>query len=1424
MKQGINSYQGLNKDVSYDSIPNTFYIDAMNVRVTTVQGESQGAVTNIRGNSLYFDLDTTGTFNSLPWTAANPEIIGSTSIRNKIIIFVADDSTTKGWIYTIEYDETNSSIIGTPTLKYYNPNLNFKKTQPIEAVGRFESDCFQRLYWTDYDNYFRSINLEDSNLETFSIGLIDAFPNVEFTLAQLTLVLGGGTLLAGTYQYTYRLKTSDGKQTLIAPGGNLIHCVSHTETDSQSAGYNGDPQGTNTGKSHEITIDTSNYAEFESIELISIFYEDLTSSPIITSIEEKNIIGASTSFVHTGTENTAVILSNFEYTARQYPFKTFKTLVPKDNSLVVANIKAGQFSIDELLGAGETFSASTLRYKSDGITTPPSGVFNTEYNKDAHWDDDWHNNQQFKFQSNGTRLGGTGANISYNFHLEPFIIDGDQQAGFANVSNVPGTPPDLNDGYTNINTTYPSKASPFISGLIKSNKRGETYRVGIVVYNLKGEASFVEHIGDIKFPDVSDADGVNNSSGTVYFPLSQETARNTPTSITTTAYAMGLEFTIDFSTCPIMLSQITGYQIVRVKREESDTRRLCSGIMRTAYSPANIQAQTGGQNYPDLQGPGGAVSVFHMLPFSTAHGANANMEYTLNTDTAAVEAIRGQYINYHFPEIAFDSNNVGNIAVSSSNAYLLMTGAYAQYFSTIGLTTPATGAPASRIAISNQYEDINSFDLFESLDTSSTEFLGTSVIDFRRKMRTVVPVDKSTGALGIEYIKKWKEKAKTSFINTQDDSDLSLEVTQNTFDFDNNYFRNFYASAVGGTVDDLNNLQSGTPSTGTFYKGATGLIGLLEEVSTDPLTNVALSPVSALPYFDTVTGGVSTVVPTGLTIYDEASLLTSPITVTELNEISTPLLDIVLPKLEIYGGFTTDAVAGNTFIPASPFIEKSNLTPKVFGGDIFLNMWTMQEAVTCLDRRFYPGAISTGGANTDYRINNTITNNFVIESSINLALSYGSTLKTGVEYDVFGGPSGVTDERYRQETNNEIGVDAKVEAMYEDAYNEAYSREKEEIFFFAKPDTFDNGCNTNDIRAYLSNVKTNEEAIDSWTQFGANNFRDVDDYGAINKILNWRDTVYYLQDRAVGAYSINPRAIISTADGIPTELGSGEGFQDHQYISTDHGSIHQWAVQASDTGIYYFDGIHRKIFRIGQQNEPLSEIGGMHSLLNSFQGDVFLKKENGGDNPIIGKGVHISRDKINDEILFTFMDTKKALALTSNYSYTMGDVVEYLGIYYAVTVSYTSSTTKDFEILLAELVSKSTVTTLPQADYTLVYDELLQKFSSFYTAVPSIYMENGDILLSPDPANKENIYIHNKGNWGEFYDTIEESYISLVINHNADINKLLRFIEFNSIVRDNNKNIDRDQTITAFKVTTEYQDTGKILFSTGKIKRRFDNV
>ena len=95
--------------------------------------------------------------------------------------------------------------------------------------------------------------------------------------------------------------------------------------------------------------------------------------------------------------------------------------------------------------------------------------------------------------------------------------------------------------------------------------------------------------------------------------------------------------------------------------------------------------------------------------------------------------------------------------------------------------------------------------------------------------------------------------------------------------------------------------------------------------------------------------------------------------------------------------------------------------------------------------------------------------------------------------------------------------------------------------------------------------------------------------------------------------------------------------------------------------------------------------------------------------------------------------------------------------------------------------------------------------------LPEQLLEKSDVLFT-----------HNIGSWGEFYGTNEEASITMVLNFQADINKILRTLEFNSIVRTDGKVIDRSKTITAFKITTEYQSTNKVAFSADRIKRKFD--
>ena len=1370
----------MNKDTAYDSLAATFYIDALDVRITTTTGESLGGYTNIKGNDLSVKLDVGGNFNGSSWTAENPVVIGYATIRTKIILFVADDSGTKGWIYNLEYDPADKSITSFGTI-YYNKFLNFKKEWPIEALGRFESDCIQRVYWTDYNNFFRSINVVDTNLETLPLGLVDIFPDVKFTQPLLTTVAGGGSLTTGVYQIAYKLITSDGKETLISPPSNLIHIVSDSETGIPSNQYNGNSTAVNSGKAITITLDTSTYWDFYKIEFISIYKSSATATTQVLSIEQVIIADQPTiTFTYTGGESSIYDLELLAFLSRNYAFKTPKTITQKDNSLLIANIKESVVSLQDLLPDGETFDALTGRYDNGGHL--PTGdnlenAFNVAYNSDAHWNQTWQTNSQYRYLSDGLRLGGEGPNIRYTFHLEPFTVDETNPAidtlGRTYVNDTPDvTPHDLNDGYgPYANTTFPNHASPFISGLLRGYKRGETYRFGIVFYTNKGETTFVEYIGDIKFPDISEIDSVNNSSGYKFWPISAlDTVNNK-----TIGYSMGINFRIDFSTCPGLLDNITGYQIVRVKRENIDKRRLTQGLLRGFYYNP-IQDPT----YDfDLQ-VNGNNNVLHIYPYypqsALAGGPKANNASFATLETSSATSFvpeysdylrLGNYLGLYSPEISFRDSSTDLMLNMGANPCLLITGAY--------LTQTEGDTP-------HDWSDVG---------------LGAASQDLRNFSYSTYPVTYNS----IENIKRWQYNAK---FRMEDTSDYETKVTGL---FGGYYMRNYwcmddYTKAYTNPNCNPNKPQDGvgTNDIPEFFKAGASVIGKVEKITNDFFTNNPI-PSSSADYYK----APGNLYPVNRSTFG-----------IELDfDNFYPITECILPKSEVYGGYTQNSLESNQFIPASPIIDPNISSPTVFGGDTFINMFVVQTGLVEFEKKFYQG-------NQKYRKDNTRTEILALESTLNLDLANGATLRTNVKYEF----ETKNEVAFRQETNNSEAPFAEVLAMYN--YNILYSRQSDDLAFYIQPADMQN-CGANDIRAYLSNVKINEETIDSWTKFGLNNYYDVDDYGPINKVLNWKDIVYFVQDKGIGAYAVNRAAITTTADGVPTQLGTGQGFGKHIYFSKVHGSIHQWAVQTTEAGIYFFDAFHRKIFMMqatgGQTaNSAVSEIKGMHSFLQTLSPEVFTRKENGGDNPILGKGVHIGKDIINDEVLFTFMSKAPFRILVPSALYVAKTIVYYEtnNTYYYVTNTFTSGSTTMGAA--ATLLANSIPATAKQVynSETLVFDELAQQFSSRYSMTPTIWIQNGDIILTPDPLSQLELYTNGIGQWGVFYGKQEECQLTLVVNPQADVNKILRTMEFNSIVRDDNKLIDRTQTISAFRIYNQYQDTNIVPFSTDRFRRKFD--
>ena len=1438
MEGHVNTYGGMNKDTAYDTIKPNLYIDALDIRISTDKGESQGAFTNIKGNLYGFTIPTSGTFGdpAAAWAAVTPEIIGYSTIRDIIILFVADTSGTKGWIYKVTYDPATreENMPGTaPILLYYSATLNFKKEWPIEALGRYENAAVQKVYWTDYNNIFRTINIADPNLNIFPVENIDIYPDIDYTQPILQAVTGGGQLNSGMYQIAYRLITSDGKETLISPPSNMIHIVTASETDT-IAEYVGEPIKINTGKSISIEINTTAYnGNFEQIEFFALYYESPIATPVATSIEIVNIVSNSITLLYTGSEITIFDIELFTFTSKNFAFKTFKTVAQKDNYLIGANIKSSTIDVQDLLGGG-TFDARTPRYDSTPalphpLTGTPAQIdekklknafnistatdANQGYNTDAHWDSAWHTGKQFRYKLNGTTLGGEGPNISYTFHLEPMTIDVDQQSKYHNIGgNIKygwDNDHDLDDGYGIYpNPSFANNASPNMSGLLKGYKRGETYRFGIIFYTKKGEATYVEYIGDIKFPDISETTDNNPADVGTCYPLCLDTYTynhgGAPFNGATIGFNLGIKFTLNFASCPNLLNNIESYQIVRVPRTNSDKRRLCTGILSPlAYQPTgsttpndydfrvnNQQSVVHPFNARIIEDSTGAAKAVDLDYDSLSCFIDQQDPQTVTgtgTNIANVN-IRAQHLSFFSPEISYNFEDIINIGTNSgNNPGFLMTG----YYSHI-----STGGSSPIDVIESETISLPAGPEAQNLDSDG------NIYDYGKKFRTCLPITFNS----VENIKKLND---STHFDMRDSTSVWLDTKTASWGTANNsgnapvnnagvvggannyhkgtmtgasYMRNYYvytAAVSGGAVPYLNIPLAGLG----IARAGTNISALTKQYTHDPLTTLALTgTVSSKDYFH-VYGNTSSTDAGRIRPRNKAG-----VTGISQND-AIPIADLIIPRNEIYGGYTTSALESNQFIVASPVIDKTELSPIVFGGDVFITNYSIQKMMIEFNHELYKNA-------ADYDNPITRTDLMVIESCVNQNLHNGATTTTGVKFHFEGQTAGgVETELYRQEDNNSFTNFGKLEPgeskyrFY--AYNEVFSKLNEEVLFFIKPSSLTDLSLTNDIRAYLSSVKVNGENIDSWTQFAINDYYDVDDHGPINKIINFKDNIYFLQDQGIGVYAVNREAITTTDDGVPTQLGTAKGWGKHQYYSKEVGSIHQWAVAATDTGIYFFDAIHRKIYQLGQsktglQTSPLSELKGMHSYLQDLGEDVFLRKAiaattlaTGGDNPIINKGAHIGVDEINNEVMFTFLSVTERGTIES-----------------------------------------------------IVFDELANQFSTRLSIIPKIWINNGDTLLTSNtfsglPTNLTNeVFIHNIGNWGEFYRNDTGCEITLVINPKADINKVLRFLEFNSIIRNDAKTITRTETITGFRITTEYQNTDNIYKTTPnsltRIKRRFD--
>jgi hypothetical protein len=453
---------------------------------------------------------------------------------------------------------------------------------------------------------------------------------------------------------------------------------------------------------------------------------------------------------------------------------------------------------------------------------------------------------------------------------------------------------------------------------------------------------------------------------------------------------------------------------------------------------------------------------------------------------------------------------------------------------------------------------------------------------------------------------------------------------------------------------------------------------------------------------------------------------------------SVPYNSILLVNLERdlpgqYGGQGYDVRLHNEYIACSEFTD--NLSVNAFG-DIFINFMDYQYAA--VDLGGWPSA------------SDSIPFYFPVESRINLELRHDLCFHRTKESNVqqFAGLHlnvGNT-STYQQPTD-----------LY--LYNNAYSRQNDVKVFVPKPINFSDNT-IFDTRIIASAVKHNNEEIDSWLQYFANVFVDIDgEYGPINKLITFNDKVICFQDRAIGTAAVNEEAL-TKPDGTGSSLSLGKGgvLDKYTYISTTSGSKHGTSVVASANGVYYYDILNNRFGVISENGtSPISELKGVASVLKNNNLRILRKL----DTPITGYGVVSVHDKRNNRILFSVLDH------------------------------------------------------FSQYEFTLGYNELTQTFESFYSFKPRIYLTHDDLIFSPDPVNPDTIYLHNVGDPGLFYGDIFESTITPIVNRDPLTDKVWASLAYNM-----EQTPDSLESFFSIQAYNDYQDTGIVELTPDNSRKR----
>lgn len=1164
----INTFiKGMDTDTSDMYLEDSQYRMAENVRLLTNTDSNSGELHLIEGTTLYnvefYKVTKDGDKEEQGNIWKDSYILATDSVRNIGIVILKEGD---AWsIYKIDFDVNEGYLLFGPCVEPIW-TTNWENEKQISTVTRWESDTNVKLYIADrteqhqlmsiqiHDNYY----LGDTFDKMFSYQRILLPPPIAEISDQT------GSIKAGVIFYAYRLYTEAGNYTPLSPVSKKVV--------TYKTNYSGYEQDETSGRAVKITINPQERDFFQYIQLYRILYNKSSEIPEISLILDRRINDVGVTYIDSSDIAEESDISFEDFLSQISPRIIPKYIESKEDYLFAANIKYAQDEVDTL------FKDFDARCYSPGMKVLADG--DEQEVLKADWDTIKNENLVFSFYDEN------GCLVWNKEDWQLYYTQND-------LENGPLTPtetPDVQYAWYN-NNRYMENITPYegvINGIGKNlcwryvyedvadnaltaqNQTGtikeststfrseECYRFGIRLFDKYGNSSSVKWISDIIMPNIL-------------------------TSCKTKYRNVGIQFFINtfYTGWQNNWDGISAVEIVRCNRTISDKCTITQGITGFPYAVQHENKQT-------------------LVPVHYVSMEKINFNYNstssgLTVSPLVITSIQPQQnvVMFCSPENSYMSDDVKSIF----NAY---TGNLYTY-------------PSHKLDVDSEHLH-NTFITVKSPISAIPD--QTEELDIIRPKSIV-----SNPAEPYWIVKKYNAyEGKYYPTSTMEYVEISnnygANATDNVQDIGTTYFRYNYITATGTPQTyNCNPIKIGdfefvkSPRSDHFsnfdtltYMDDSTVINNLNFINWTVLAaSLSTSVQSGAGFWkwDPESGGGL-----GLNRYPIGSggscILMSSEEISSQWGIEDPpsvekfmrvyvqnvkkpvipydgVLGIKNSKYESHGDFIK--------INIQDLAQNPPILINVFSGDTKLRVYTYNASHNFWNQR--------------YAMQNRMGTSYVLplECDIDIQAQYGTLF----------GVDGVNDYRV-QDYPDSVGSWQQEVPAYDNTYNPIYNASLELIAYSEKQDQ-KNKNNIYDTRIFYSHKKTNNESLDSWNDFQALNYRDVDSrYGEITGLKLFKNKLIFWQERAAGVLSVNEKVALSDTNGSEIVLGHGSTLERFDYITTTYGlQKNSNAYDVSENYLYWWDGNHKEILQVSEKDQlvPLTVVKHVRNYINRFDDDLY---------------------------------------------------------------------------------------------------------------------------------------------------------------------------------------------------------------------------